>query len=180
MTIRPILRAGAAILSEVARPLAAADMPSLPQLVADMLASMAAAGGTGLAAPQIGESVRLVIFEVSAARTTAQPDDDPIGMTVLVNPSWQVLDATEDLGWEGCLSLPGLRGEVPRYRRIRYSGHDLNGTRIERTAAGFHARVFQHEVDHLDGILYPQRMRDMRRFGFTEEILATAATIGDR
>ncbi len=175
MAIQPILRAGNPILEQVARPLIPADWAGLPQLVTEMCASMAAAGGTGLAAPQIGHSVRLMIFEVTESRTTDHADDAPADMTVLINPSWQILDETQDLGWEGCLSLPGLRGEVPRYRQIRYSGSDLDGTRIERVAGGFHARVFQHEVDHLDGILYPQRMIDMRRFGFTQELLEKMA-----
>ena len=176
MNARPILRAGHPILAQTARPVENPRAPEMADLVAVMRASMAAAGGTGLAAPQIGESVRLVIFEVAAARATEAPDDGPVDMTVLFNPTWEVLDDRQELGWEGCLSLPGMRGEVPRYRRIRYHGWGLDGAPIRRIAGGFHARVFQHEVDHLDGVLYPQRMVDMARFGFTEELLAAAAT----
>ncbi|UUX51005.1 peptide deformylase [Nisaea acidiphila] len=146
-------------------------------LAADMADSMAAAGGVGLAAPQIGISRRIIVFKVPADRATAETNDGPLDLQVLVNPVIEPLSGEMELGWEGCLSIPGLKGEVPRYRKILYRGYDLNGEKVLRHAEGFHARVIQHEVDHLDGILYPERMTDMRRFGYGEELLRAAAEV---
>lgn len=141
---------------------------ALRELVQDMWDTMEARGGVGLAAPQIGVSLRVVVFAM--ARHPRYPDAPPVPPTVLVNPLVTPLGDATEAGWEGCLSLPGLRGRVSRYLRVRYSGRDADGEPIEREADGFHARVVQHECDHLDGILYPQRMDDMGEFGFEEEI----------
>lgn len=140
----------------------------LRELVQELWDTMEARGGVGLAAPQIGVSLRVVVFAM--AQHPRFPDVPPVPRTVLVNPRISPLDQTTTEGWEGCLSLPGLRGLVTRYRRVRYSGWDGDGKVVEREAEGFHARVVQHECDHLDGILYPQRMDDLGEFGFEEEI----------
>ena len=142
--------------------------PPLQQLLQDMKDTMAAKNGAGLAAPQIGVSRRVVIFGVQA--NPRYPDAEEVPFTVLVNPKITMLTREVEEGWEGCLSVPGMRGVVPRYVRLKYSGLDENGQPFEREAEGFHARVVQHEVDHLDGILYPMRMTDMSRFGFNEEL----------
>jgi peptide deformylase len=139
---------------------------ALDALLQDMLDTMEALNGAGLAAPQIGVSQRVVIFGVKANPRYPQAEDVPY--TVLVNPILEPMDAEMEEGWEGCLSVPGMRGLVPRYRRIRYRGRDQYGAPIAREAEGFHARVVQHECDHLDGVLYPTRIRDLRNFGFTE------------
>jgi peptide deformylase len=159
----PVLRARAA---EVEDPSA----PWVRKLVDDMLETMADAGGTGIAAPQVHESHRIVVFFVGGERVTDLPGDGPQELTVLVNPVVEPIGTEAALGWEGCLSVPGLRGVVPRHLRIRYCGLGLDGRPIEREAAGFHARVVQHECDHLDGILYPQRMTDLRLLVYTEEV----------
>lgn len=143
-------------------------------LAADMANAMVAAGGVGLAAPQIGVLKRIIVFKVPEDRTMAARNDGPLGLQVLINPQIEPLSGEMELGWEGCLSIPGLKGEVPRYRKIAYRGLDLQGETVLRQAEGFHARVVQHEVDHLDGILYPERMTDMRRFGYGEELLQAA------
>lgn len=164
--IRELLRMGDARLLGRAREVAAFDTPELHALVADMFDTMRAAGGVGLAAPQIGVDLRVVIF--GSERSDRYPDAPAVPQTVLVNPELVLLgDELED-GWEGCLSVPGLRGVVPRHARLRYSGFDPSGSRIEREVAGFHARVVQHECDHLDGVLYPMRVQDFTRFGFTD------------
>jgi len=173
MAVRDILRMGDPRLLEVARPVRETDWPTLPALVADMEDTMADAEGTGLAAPQIGVPLRLVIFEVDGARGT--PPEVSIPRTVLINPVIKVIDTALQREIEGCLSVPGMRGWVERYRVISYRGLDLNGDSIERTACGFHAVVVQHEIDHLDGVLYPMRIKDPRLFGFSEEILAAVA-----
>lgn len=168
--IRQILRMGDPRLLRVAEPVRAFDTPELRTLLADMFDTMRAANGAGLAAPQIGVPLRVVIFgdDDAAARNPRYPDAPPVPRTVLINPVIEPLaDEFED-GWEGCLSVPGLRGVVPRYKRVRYRGFDEKGRAIDRTVDGFHARVVQHECDHLDGILYPMRMRDFTRFGFTD------------
>jgi peptide deformylase len=166
MAVREVLRMGHPVLARVASPVARFGTPELARLVADMKDTMAHLNGAGLAAPQIGESARVVIFGVTA--NPRYPDAEEVPFTVLVNPVITFLtDETED-GWEGCLSVPGLRGVVPRRTRLRYTGFDEQGRPIDRVAAGFHARVVQHECDHLDGILYPMRMPDMSRFGFTD------------
>lgn len=166
MAIREVLRMGHPVLRQVARPVEHFATPELARLVGDMVDTMAHENGAGLAAPQIGESLRVVIFGVTA--NPRYPDAEEVPFTVLVNPVITFLDEETEDGWEGCLSVPGLRGVVPRRTRLRYAGFDERGERIERVADGFHARVVQHECDHLDGILYPMRMPDMSRFGYTE------------
>ena len=152
-------------LLRVAQPVSAFDTPQLHALVADMFDTMAAAQGAGLAAPQIGVDLQLVIFGFT--HNDRYPDAPPVPRTVLLNPTITPVSDEEEEGWEGCLSVPGLRGVVPRYARIRYTGFDERGQPIEREAEGFHARVVQHECDHLIGRLYPTRMRDLRKLGFT-------------
>ncbi len=167
MTVHAILKMGDPRLLRVAQPVREFDTPALRQLVQDMHDTMAAANGAGLAAPQIGVDLQVVIFG-SDAVNPRYPDAPPVPRTVLVNPVITPLDAEEEEGWEGCLSVPGLRGVVPRWRRIRYTGFDPQGRPLDREAEGFHARVVQHECDHLVGTLYPMRVRDFTRFGFTE------------
>lgn len=140
--------------------------PLLRPLVADMFETMAATGGVGLAAPQIGVGLQVVVFGVG--KSERYPEAEPVPETVLINPVITPLTDEEELGWEGCLSVPGLRGEVPRFKRVRYRGFDSHGHPIDRSVEGFHARVVQHECDHLIGKLFPMRVRDFRRFGFTE------------
>jgi peptide deformylase len=171
--IREVLRMGDPRLFERSREVAQFPSPALAALLADMRDTMAALDGAGLAAPQIGEPLRVVIFGVE--RSPRYPDADPVPYTELVNPVLVPLDDVLEEGWEGCLSVPGFRGVVPRYARLRYSGFAPDGTRIERVCDGFHARVVQHECDHLDGILYPQRIRDMRQFGFTDVLFPELA-----
>ena len=166
MAIREILKMGDARLLRVAQPVAAYDTPELHALIADMFDTMEAANGAGLAAPQIGVDLRVVIFGFT--RSERYPDAPPVPRTVLINPVVSALDDGMEDGWEGCLSVPGLRGVVPRHARVRYSGFDPQGRPIEREAEGFHARVVQHECDHLDGVLYPMRVRDFTRFGYTD------------
>ena len=146
--------------------------PALQALIGDMFDTMASAGGVGLAAPQIGVGLQVVIFGFE--KSERYPDAVPVPRTILLNPVITPLSDTEELGWEGCLSVPGLRGEVPRFTRINYRGFDPDGRPIERTVEGFHARVVQHECDHLIGRLYPTRMRDMTRFGFTDVLFPEA------
>ena len=167
MAIHPILKMGDARLLCVAQPVTDFDSDALHQLVRDMIDTMRAADGAGLAAPQIGVDLQLVIFGTDAANPR-YPGAPPVPRTVLCNPVITPLSDEEEEGWEGCLSVPGLRAVVPRWRRIRYSGCDPYGDPIEREAEGFHARVVQHECDHLNGVLYPMRVRDFTRFGFTE------------
>ncbi len=159
---------GHPVLRERAKPVEKLGSPELKALVDDMKETMAAMNGAGLAAPQIGVGQRVVIFGVT--QNPRYPDAEEVPFTVLVNPKLVMLTRDVEEDWEGCLSVPGMRGVVPRYTRLRYSGFDEDGNPIERVADGFHARVVQHEVDHLDGILYPQRMTDMSKFGFTEEL----------
>jgi peptide deformylase len=165
MAVREILKMGDPRLLRIAQPVRVFDTPELHALVADMFDTMADANGAGLAAPQIGVDLQLVIFGFD--RNERYPDAPAVPRTVLINPTIQALDDAEELGWEGCLSVPGLRGEVPRWARIRYAGRDPQGQPIDRIAEGFHARVVQHEVDHLIGRLYPTRMRDLAKLGFT-------------
>jgi peptide deformylase len=172
MAVRPVLKMGEPLLRAVASPVTRFD-GELAALVADMDDTMRELHGAGIAAPQIGVSLRVVIFELKD--NPRYPHLAPVPYTVLVNPTLTPLDAEEDEGWEGCLSVPGMRGLVPRFRRLRYQGFDAGGARIDRTVEGFHARVVQHEVDHLDGILFPQRVRDLRNFGF-EDALAGQMT----
>ena len=167
--IREVLKMGDSRLHLPASSVAAFDTPELRALLDDMRDTMAHLDGAGLAAPQIGVGLRVVIFGVTA--NPRYPDAEPVPQTVLINPVITPLSADMDEGWEGCLSVPGLRGWVPRYRAIHYRGMDAQGRIIERRVEGFHARVVQHECDHLDGILYPMRIRDFTRFGFTEALL---------
>jgi peptide deformylase len=166
MPARPILKMGDPRLLRQAQPVDRLDTPELHALVQDLFDTMAAARGAGLAAPQIGVDLQVVVFGFE--RNERYPEAPPVPATVLVNPLVVPLgDETED-GWEGCLSVPGLRGVVPRWRRIRYTGFDAHGRPIDREAEGFHARVVQHECDHLVGRLYPTRMTDLTKLGFTE------------
>jgi peptide deformylase len=169
MTSLPIARAGHPVLRQVALPVGDPTDPELARLVEAMSATMDEAGGVGLAAPQVGVSLRLVLFMVPERRLTDDPEDTPLPLTALINPVITPLGPELVDDWEGCLSLPGLRGLVPRWRRIRYSGVGLDGAPIDRTVSGFHARVVQHECDHLDGRLYPSRMTDLGTLGFVEE-----------
>ena len=168
MTVRAVLRMGDPRLLEAAQPVTAFDTPELHALVVDMEETMSALNGAGLAAPQIGVGLQVVIFGVE--HNPRYPDAEPVPRTVLVNPQLTVLDEEQEEGWEGCLSVPGMRGLVPRFKWLRYRGMDARGTPIDRTVSDFHARVVQHECDHLAGILYPMRIRDLRNFGFTEEL----------
>ena len=165
MTLHAILKMGDPRLLRIARPVERFGTPELRALAADMFETMHAVKGAGLAAPQIGVDLQLVIFGFS--RNDRYPDASPVPETVLLNPVIEAIDGEEEEGWEGCLSVPGMRGVVPRLVRIRYRGVDLDGKPVEREAEGFHARVVQHECDHLVGTLYPMRIRDFSRFGFT-------------
>jgi peptide deformylase len=160
-------------LLQPSEPVARFATRELEALLQDMRDTMAAHNGAGLAAPQIGVPLRVVIFGVEF--NPRYPDAEPVPYTELVNPVLAPVGDEQEDGWEGCLSVPGLRGVVPRYTRLRYVGFDPEGNRIERDANGFHARVVQHECDHLDGILYPMRMTDMRRFGYTQVLFPDAA-----
>ncbi len=170
MAVRPVLRMGDPRLLRVARPVTELPSPGLDALVADLHDTMAAENGAGLAAPQIGVDLRVVVFGYEA--NPRYPEAPPVPPTVLVNPEIQVLGEETESGWEGCLSVPGMRGLVTRPARIRYRGHTPAGEPLEREAEGFHARVVQHECDHLDGVLYPRRVRDLRFFGFSAELAA--------
>ena len=159
---------GHPVLRERAKPVEKFGTPELRELLQDMKDTMAHKNGAGLAAPQIGVSQRMVIFGVD--HNPRYPDAEAVPFTVLVNPKITMLTREVEEDWEGCLSVPGMRGVVPRYTKLRYSGFDVEGNPIEREAEGFHARVVQHECDHLDGILYPQRMTDLSKLGFNEEL----------
>ena len=165
MTVREILKMGDPRLLRVAPPVQAFGTPELTELIADMFETMVTANGAGLAAPQIGVDLQLVIFGYT--HNVRYPEAPPVPRTVLINPVITPLDSEWVDGWEGCLSVPGLRGVVPRYKRIRYTGFDPQGQPIDREADGFHARVVQHECDHLIGRLYPTRMADLTKFGYT-------------
>jgi peptide deformylase len=168
MSVREILKMGDPRLLRIAEPVEAFDTPELHALVADMFDTMHAANGAGLAAPQVGVNLQLVIFGFK--KNERYPDAPPVPETVLINPQITPLSDAVEEGWEGCLSVPGLRGVVPRFAQVRYTGFDPRGQRIAREAEGFHARVVQHECDHLIGTLYPMRMKDFTRFGFTSEL----------
>lgn len=168
MTIHAILKMGDPRLLRIAQPVRAFGTPELRALANDMFETMRAVSGAGLAAPQIGASLRIVIFEL--AENPRYPNLTPVPYTVLINPVLTPLGDETEEGWEGCLSVPGMRGLVPRFRRLRYQGFDAKGNRIDRTVEGFHARVVQHEVDHLDGILYPQRIVNLEDFGFEDAL----------
>jgi peptide deformylase len=166
--IREVLRMGDPRLLAKAQPVQAFGAPELAALIADLRDTMAHLNGAGLAAPQIGVGLRVVVFGVRA--NPRYPGVEEVPDTVLINPVLEPLASDMEEDWEGCLSVPGMRGVVPRYRHLRYAGRDERGERIERTVEGFHARVVQHECDHLDGILYPMRVRDFRKFGFIEAL----------
>jgi len=169
MAILKIARMGHPVLRGIAQPVANPTAPEIRRLVTDMVETLDDIGGAGLAAPQVHVPRRVVIFRVPDERVTGRPDDLPQDLLALVNPVITPLGEGQELGWEGCLSVPGLRGAVPRWARIRYRGVTPEGEAVDRTVAGFHARVVQHECDHLDGILYPQRMSDLSLLVFNEE-----------
>jgi peptide deformylase len=171
--IHTILKMGDPRLLRVAAPVREFDTPELHALLADLAETMRAADGAGLAAPQIGVSLRVVIFGFE--RNERYPEAPAVPRTVLINPVLTPLSDEIEEGWEGCLSVPGLRGVVPRYARLRYQGFDERGTPIDRSVEGFHARVVQHECDHLDGILYPMRVQDFSRFGYTDVLFPELA-----
>ena len=170
MAVRRVLRMGDPRLLEISKPVDASELTSLPSLITDMMDTMAACNGAGLAAPQIGVMKRIVIFGINS--NPRYPDAEFVPFTVLINPQIYPLDEETAHGWEGCLSVPGLRGLVPRFTKVRYTGIDQDGNRIDRVVHDFHARVVQHECDHLDGILYPMRIENLQNFGFEEELLA--------
>ena len=166
MTVRTVLRMGEPLLLEKAQPITAFNTPELHALIQDMQDTMRAMDGAGIAAPQIGVSLQVVIFGIGS--NPRYPDAEQVPYTVLINPTLTPIgDEIED-GWEGCLSVPGLRGIVPRYTRLHYTGFDQFGEPIDRLVSGFHARVVQHECDHLAGILYPMRITDLSKFGYTD------------
>lgn len=173
MAVRPVLKMGHPLLMQVAAPVGRLGTRELADLVADMDDTMRAMHGAGLAAPQIGVPLRVVVFEVQG--NPRYPQVEAVPYTVLVNPELTPLGDDMEDGWEGCLSVPGLRGLVPRFRHLRYRGFDERGTPVDRTVSGFHARVVQHEVDHLDGILYPMRLRDLRDLGYEDTLFPDAA-----
>jgi peptide deformylase len=168
MAIREVLKMGDPRLLAVAEPVNRFGTPALEALLADMRDTMRDLNGAGLAAPQIGVGLRVVIFGFEV--NPRYPEADPVPYTELINPHLTPVGDEQDEGWEGCLSVPGMRGLVPRYRHLRYTGMDAAGSPIDRTVSDFHARVVQHEVDHLDGILYPRRIRDLTQFGFNDAL----------
>jgi len=169
MSVRPVLRMGDQRLLRVSEPVRTLDTAALRELLLDMQDTMRALDGAGLAAPQIGVPWRVVIFGTGAANPR-YPEAEIVPATVLINPKIEPIGEALESGWEGCLSVPGMRGLVARFEQVRYRGVDERGQAIDRTVRGFHARVVQHEVDHLDGILYPMRITDMTQFGFIEEL----------
>ena len=177
MAIRPVLKMGDPVLLQVARPVERFDSPELRALLQDMKDTMASLDGAGLAAPQIGVSLQVVIFGVG--NNPRYPQAEEVPYTELLNPVLEPLSDEMDEGWEGCLSVPGMRGLVPRYTNLRYRGFDPKGEPIDRTVSGFHARVVQHEVDHLLGILYPLRIRNLRNFGFSEVLFPDQQLVDD-
>lgn len=179
MAILKIARMGHPVLRVRADPVADPAAPEIRRLVADMIDTMADANGTGLAAPQVHVPLRIMVFFVSEQRAGDGPEAAAVPLTVLINPEIEVLGEEVESGWEGCLSIPGLTGPVPRWRRIRYRGVTPDGGVVEREAGGFHARVVQHEFDHLEGILYPMRMTDLGRLAFVEELNRAAAAAAE-
>jgi len=176
MAIRPVLRMGDPRLLQPSEAVQAFGTPELAALLEDMRDTMKSMGGVGIAAPQIGVSQRVVIFGFE--RSERYPDAPPVPETVLINPELTPLSEELEEGWEACLSVPGLRGLVPRHPKLRYRGYDETGALIDRTVEGFHARVVQHEVDDVEGILYPMRIRDLRNFGFAD-VTAPGAVVDD-
>jgi peptide deformylase len=177
MSIRPVLKMGDPVLLKVADPVRQFDTPELHQLLVDMHDTMQSLNGAGLAAPQIGVSQQVVIFGVG--NNPRYPQAEEVPYTVLINPQLDPVDNDTEEGWEGCLSVPGMRGWVPRFKRLRYRGVDQYGRPIDRTVADFHARVVQHEVDHLLGILYPMRIRDLTKFGFSDALFPGQVVVDD-
>jgi peptide deformylase len=178
MSVRRVLRMGDPELLRVSEPVREFDSPELRELLGDMRDTMAAHDGAGLAAPQIGVPLRVVIFGTGAPNPR-YPDAEAVPETVLINPELEAIGEIREEDWEGCLSVPGLRGIVPRYAELHYRGVDELGRPIDRRVSGFHARVVQHEVDHLDGILYPMRITDFSRFGFVEELFPGQNIVDD-
>lgn len=177
MAIKPVLRMGEPVLLEVAKPVDQFDTPELHALIQDMQDTMESLNGAGLAAPQIGVSLQVVIFGFE--KNQRYPDADEVPFTVLLNPQLTPLSDEQEDGWEGCLSVPGMRGMVPRYAQLRYQGVDQYGATIDRSVSGFHARVVQHECDHLQGILYPMRIKDFRLFGFADVLFPGQVVVDD-
>jgi peptide deformylase len=177
MAIRPVLKMGDPVLLQVAKPVEQFDTPELRELLVDMHDTMASLNGAGLAAPQIGVSLQVVIFGVG--KNPRYPQAEEVPYTVLINPQLEPIGETMEDGWEGCLSVPGMRGLVPRYQQLRYRGFDQFGQPIDRSVRDFHARVAQHEVDHLLGILYPMRIKDLRNFGFNETLFPGQTIVDD-
>jgi peptide deformylase len=177
MAIREVLKMGDPRLLQVAEPVREFGTPELESLLVDMRDTMRELNGAGLAAPQIGVGLRLVIFGFE--QNPRYPEAEPVPFTVLINPHLTPLGDIQEEDWEGCLSVPGMRGLVPRYRDLRYAGVDAAGAPIDRTVSGFHARVVQHEVDHLDGILYPRRIRDLTQFGFNDALFPGEAVMDE-
>lgn len=175
--IKPVLRMGDPVLFKRAEPVSQFDTPELHALLQDMDDTMRSKNGAGIAAPQIGVSLQVVIFGVGA--NPRYPDAEEVPYTVLINPTLEPVGAEMEEGWEGCLSVPGMRGVVPRYTQLRYRGFDQFGDAVDRTVSGFHARVVQHESDHLLGILYPMRVRDLRNFGFNEALFPGQQIVDD-
>jgi peptide deformylase len=165
---RPVLKMGNSILKQVAKQIENFDDKQLLDIVQEMIDTMEAKGGVGIAAPQIGYSIRLIIFGFE--HNTRYPHEQPVPFTILMNPSYEAIGNAQEEAWEGCLSIPGLRASVPRFSHIKYRGYGLDGHLIEREVHGFHARIIQHEIDHLDGLLYPSRLKDMAKFGFEDEL----------
>lgn len=174
MAVQKILKMGDPRLLEVSSPFEDSEISELGGLVQDLIDTMEAAEGAGLAAPQIGVMKRVVIFGFE--KNNRYPDAESVPFTVLINPELELLGDEIQYGWEGCLSVPGMRGLVPRSQHLRYSGVTLDGSRVDRTVSGFHARVVQHECDHLDGILYPMQIEDMRYFGFEDQLQSIATS----
>jgi len=175
--IREVLKMGDLRLLEKSQPVEAFGTPQLRELITDMRDTMAHLNGAGLAAPQIGVPLRVVIFGIT--RNPRYPDAEEVPDTVLLNPVITPIGAEMEEDWEGCLSVPGMRGVVPRFKKLQYQGFDESGNPIDRSVEGFHARVVQHECDHLDGILYPMRMRDMSQFGFVEVLFPDQEVIDE-
>lgn len=169
MAIKSICKMGSLVLANPSLPVGDVADEEIVELVKDMYETMVKANGVGIAAPQIGVGKRVII--VGFERSDRYPDEEAVPLSILVNPTIEVLDYEMIEEWEGCLSLPGLRGVVPRYKKVKYSGYDLEGNEVTGIAEGFHARIFQHECDHIDGVLYPQRMKDLRTLGYEDELL---------
>ncbi|MBX9895998.1 MAG: peptide deformylase [Nitrosomonas sp.] len=177
MAIKPVLKMGEPLLLQTAKPIEQFDTAELHALIQDMEDTMESLNGAGLAAPQIGVSLQVVIFGFD--HNPRYPRAEEVPFTVLINPKLMPLSDDKEDDWEGCLSVPGMRGVVPRYKQLRYQGFDQYGKTIDRTVSGFHARVVQHECDHLQGILYPMRIQDFRQFGFTDVLFPGQAVMDD-